>query len=505
MALSQKLNLRQSQSLVMTPQLMQSIKLLQLSTIELTAFIENEVEKNPLIEIAQNDDFSSQEPMHAEGDQTSPDPQEWLDTEFSTQTSSVKEQFDTDVDNVFTADGPSAAANVDPSSSREQSSALPTHTALSDQEYDLEAFVEAKLSLVDHLNDQIALIGLNPADRLIAAALVETVDDGGYCRAELDQVAQRLDTDVENVWAVLEVLQGLEPLGVFAQDLCQCLKIQLKDKDRLDPAMELMVDNLDLLAKSDFPAIKRLCKVDAEDLVQMVQEIRALDPKPGTAFSSAPVQAIVPDVSVQQGADGSWHVQLISDSLPKVLINHDYYATITRQINDKTEKQFMTDCLQTANWLTKSLDQRARTILKVATEIVAQQDAFLVHGVEFLRPMNLKQVADAIGMHDSTVSRVTSNKYMLTHRGIFELKYFFTSGVGGAEGVDAHSAEAVKHRIGQLIASETASSVYSDDGLVKALAQDGVDVARRTVAKYREAMGIASSVQRRREKRAMAK
>jgi RNA polymerase sigma-54 factor len=506
MALAQRLNLRQSQSLVMTPQLMQSIKLLQLSNIELSAFVEAEVERNPLIELA-SDDLSTdrREPSEAAQTESGDRAELQVSGEFEGAAEGVTEQFDTDVDNVYTADGPAREASVDPSPMRDTLSSMPSHNALSSQEYDFETVVAEQRTLHDHLNDQIALLGLNAADRLIAAELLESVDDAGYARADITDIAERLGTELENVTAVLSCLQTLEPSGVFARNLSECLALQLGEKNRLDPVMQIFLDNLDLLGKRDFPALKRLCGVDHEDIVDMVQEIRALDPKPGTAFSSPAMQAIVPDVIVKQAADGSWAVELNSESLPRVLVNREYHATVSRSAKGEQEKEFLADCLQTANWLTKSLDQRARTILKVAAEIVAQQDGFLVHGVEFLRPMNLKQIAEAIEMHDSTVSRVTSNKYMLTHRGIFELKYFFTSGVGDAGGGDGHSAEAVKHRIRQMIDAEPASKVLSDDALVSGLEEAGIEIARRTVAKYREAMGIPSSVQRRREKKAMAR
>jgi len=289
---------------------------------------------------------------------------------------------------------------------------------------------------------------------------------------------------------------------VGARDLAECLAIQLRERDRYDPAMAVLVGHLDLIAKRDFAALKRLCAVDEEDLGEMIREIRALNPKPGSSFGNAPVQAVIPDVVVRQGPDGGWLVELNAATLPKVLVNQTYYATVAKQKKTDGDKAYLTEALQTANWLVKSLDQRARTILKVATEIVRQQDAFLAEGVQHLRPLNLKTIAEAIGMHESTVSRVTSNKYMATPRGIFELKYFFTASIANAEGGEAHSAEAVRFRIRKLIDDEAAAAILSDDTIVKILRDSGVDIARRTVAKYREAMRIPSSVQRRREKQA---
>jgi len=268
--------------------------------------------------------------------------------------------------------------------------------------------------------------------------------------------------------------------------------------------MAALIAHLDLVARRDFSALRRQCGVDDADLADMIAEIRRLNPKPGLAFGSAVVQPIVPDVFVRAAQDGSWLVELNSDTLPKVLVNQSYHAKVSKTAKNDQEKTYLADCLQTATWLIRALDQRAKTILKVSTEIVRQQDAFFAHGVQFLRPLNLKIVADAIGMHESTVSRVTANKYMATSRGIFELKYFFTSSIAASDGGEAHSAEAVRHRIKQLIDAEAAAAVLSDDTIVDKLREAGIDIARRTVAKYREAMRIPSSVQRRREKQALA-
>ena len=278
--------------------------------------------------------------------------------------------------------------------------------------------------------------------------------------------------------------------------------MKLIDRNRYDPAMARLIENIDLLARHDYAGLRSLCGVDDEDLAEMIAELRALDPKPGSAFGATLIQPVVPDVLVRPARDGGWSVELNSDTLPRVLVNQTYYATVSRQARGEGEKSFLTDCLQTANWLAKSLDQRARTILKVSSEIVRQQDAFLAKGVEHLRPLNLRTIADAISMHESTVSRVTSNKYMATPRGIFELKYFFSASIPASGGGDAHSAEAVRHRIKALIDAESPDAVLSDDTIVKVLQDDGIDIARRTVAKYRESLRIPSSVQRRREKRA---
>jgi RNA polymerase sigma-54 factor len=315
--------------------------------------------------------------------------------------------------------------------------------------------------------------------------------------------ADRLGVSLARTEAVLSIIHTFEPAGIGARNLAECLRLQLVDSNRYDPAMAALLDNLDLLARRDFTGLKRVCGVDDEDLKEMVSEIRRLDPKPGLRFGGGPIQPVVPDVYVRQGPDGGWVVELNSDVLPRVLVNQSYLAKVAKSAKSEPEKVYLTDCLQTASWLTRSLEQRARTILKVATEIVRQQDAFLVHGVEHLRPLNLRTVADGIAMHESTVSRVTSNKYVATPRGVFEMKYFFTAAIAGTRGGDTHSAEAVRHRIKQMIDAENPADVLSDDAIVQKLRDSGIEIARRTVAKYREGLRIPSSVERRREKLAM--
>jgi RNA polymerase sigma-54 factor len=335
---------------------------------------------------------------------------------------------------------------------------------------------------------------------MIGQYLIDLMDDAGYLSGDLAMVAEKLGASEAEVEAVLSILHGFDPPGVGARNLAECLSLQLKERDRFDPAMRILVEHLDLLARREFGSLRKLCGVSEEDLADMIAEVRALNPKPGLAFGSVTVQPIVPDVFVRSGPDGGYVIELNSDTLPKVLVNQDYHAEISKSARSDKDRSYLADCLQTATWLVRALDQRAKTILKVATEIVRQQDGFFAHGVQHLRPLNLRTIADAISMHESTVSRVTANKYMATSRGIFELKYFFTSAIAAADGGEAHSAEAVRHRIRQLINEETAEHVLSDDTIVERLRAIGIDIARRTVAKYRESMRIPSSVQRRREK-----
>lgn len=509
MALSARLELRQSQSLVMTPQLMQAIKLLQLSNMDLATYVEQELERNPLLERADEAAEPAEEPTGEAPAPPTGDSAEWFESEGAPSPESVANVLDTDLGNVFPDDNGEGGPGEGGRNGGERAGLDSGALAGSDwasagrggsaEDYNLESFVASEVSLADHLAEQLAVAVTDPVKRLIGQDLIDQVDEAGYLRADLAAVAERLGSELATVEDVVSVLQTFEPTGVCARDLCECLALQLAEKDRLDPAMRALIDHLDLLARRDLGQLRRLCGVDEEDLADMIREVLALDPKPGLAFGSTQVQTVVPDVLVQPAADGGWMVELNSETLPRVLVNQSYYAEVSRTATD-AEKSYLGECFQSANWLTKSLDQRARTILKVATEIVRQQDAFLARGVAYLRPLNLRMIADAIGMHESTVSRVTSNKYMATSRGIFELKYFFTASIASAEGGEAHSAEAVRHRIRQMIDAEAADDVLSDDTIVRLLRESGVDIARRTVAKYREAMRIPSSVQRRRLK-----
>lgn len=515
MGLSASLFLKQTQSLVMTPQLMQSIQLLQMTHFELNQFIAQEVEKNPLLEIAPGEidggtetgfeneetfpeaDGGSGEALHISSDGR------WYEGNSAITAERLGEGLDTGFENVFPDDGPARRADAPELLSQWKS--MPGGE--SGDDYDLNEFVAGQVTLRDHLNQQIPFLITGTADRLIAQHLVDQLDEAGYLHGAIEETATRLGKSCEDVEAILNKLQTLDPPGVFARSLSECLAIQLRQKDRLDPAMDALVRHLELLAKRDFASLRKICGVDDEDLIDMLAEIRGLNPKPGASFERGASETISPDIVVRAAPDGTWMIELNPDTLPRVLVNQAYFQTVSKSCPRSGEDHnFLSECMQNANWLTRSLDQRARTIIKVAAEIVRQQDAFLMHGVDHLRPLNLKTVAEAIKMHESTVSRVTSNKYMLTPRGLFELKYFFTVSIGSAEeGGDNHSAEAVRHRIRQLIAQETPEAVLSDDDIVISLKRGGVDLARRTVAKYREAMNIPSSVQRRREKRALAK
>ncbi|ESY88391.1 RNA polymerase sigma54 factor [Mesorhizobium sp. LNHC220B00] len=503
MALAAKLQLRQSQSLVMTPQLMQSIRLLQFTHVELEHFIDEEIERNPLLERAEpQDDAASDQAQKPDVEPQAAADGDWFENEAGWSAEAISEKLDTSLENLF-PDDPGTSERLGPDLTAQWKSASGSGGS-SSEGLDAGDMAASGITLRDHVGEQVALAFIDPVARLIAGELADGLDETGYVRADLAEIAALLGTNEVAVGKVLAVCQTFEPAGLFARDLAECLSLQLAVRDRLDPAMKALVANLELLARRDFQTLKRLCGVDEEDLLDMLAEIRALDPRPGMAFSGGASDAIVADVEVRAANDGSWTVELNAETLPRVLVDHIYFAQVSPHAKNQAEKDFLAECLQNANWLTRSLDQRAKTILKVASEIVRQQDAFLVHGVRQLKPLNLRTVADAIGMHESTVSRVTANKYMLTPRGVFELRYFFTASIAASGGGDAHSSEAVRDRIKQMIDEEKPVDVLSDDAIVDMLRESGVDIARRTVAKYREGMNIPSSVQRRREKRALA-
>jgi RNA polymerase sigma-54 factor len=505
MALTQRLQIRQTQALVMTPQLMQAIKLLQLSNLDLAAYVEAELERNPLLDRGADNEAPASDAEGAASAETAAVSDEPRSSgELAADNDGGEARGDNPFDDTSVDDAePIRTLSADlPAGYSEWAGTAAGGRG--DNEYNLEAFVSAEPTLAEWLREQVTLAISDPVRRMIGYYLVGMIDESGYLNGDLGAAADKLGTSVAEIESVLAVVQTFDPAGICARDLSECLAIQLKERDRYDPAMQALITRLDLVARRDFPALKKICAVGDEDLADMVAELRRLNPKPGLAFGAAMVQPIVPDVFVRPAPDGAWLVELNSDTLPKVLVNQTYYAKVSATARRDTEKSYLADCLQNATWLVRALDQRARTILKVANEIVRQQDAFFARGVEHLRPLNLRTVAEAIGMHESTVSRVTANKYMATIRGIFELKYFFTSAIPAAHGGEAHSAEAVRHRIKQLIDGEGTRGILSDDTIVEKLREAGIDIARRTVAKYREAMRIPSSVQRRREKQAAA-
>ena len=487
-----RLQFRQTQSLVMTPQLRQAIKLLQFTNLEARAFVEEELERNPLLEREEVNEAQPERPAPDQRPQAEQDGRDLSElVAGNTLPAEHAAPLDAEINDRFEAHG--AADGAQPAFTRSSGGSF------DGDERGIEDLVESPPSLREHLGEQLRLGFADPADRLIGAHLIALLDPSGRLAAAPADLAHAMGATLERVEAVRARMMRFEPVGMFARDLRECLAVQLAERNRLDPAMACLLDNLDLLARRDHRRLMALCGVDADDMLEMINEIKALDPKPGALFDSAVPFTVIPDVLMRAERDGAWLLELNPETMPRVLVNEAYHARISPKVA-REEKVFLAEKLSSANWLVKSLQQRAQTILKVAGEIVRQQDGFFRGGIGQLRPLILRDIADAVEMHESTVSRVTANKYIATPRGTFELKYFFTTAIAGTYGGESHSAETVRHRIRALVGAETAADVLSDDAIVACLRREGVDIARRTVAKYREALRIPSSVQRKREK-----
>ena len=498
MALTPKLDLRLGQSLVMTPQLQQAIKLLQLSNLELSAYVETEIEQNPLLERESDDGPGTSDGAANETGQSAGNGLEAIDgvaVEPVAAPTDPVAGLDSDYDNLWSSDAAGPGGAAPPMSWRDAPGAHDGES-LGDQT------PAGPRDLRAHLVDQVTMELDDPVDRVIAAHLIEMLDEAGYISDDLTPIAQRLNCEVARIERTLDRVQRFDPPGLFARGLAECLALQLRDRNRLDPAMRALIDNLDLLADQDYETLRARCGVDDEDFTEMLAEIRALNPKPGLAFDNEPIHTVVPDIFLRARADGEWVIELNNETLPRVLVNRSYYTVVNRQARTREEREYIADRLHSANWLVKSLDQRANTIMRVATELVRQQGDFFRHGVRHLKPLIMRDIAAAIDMHESTVSRVINNKYMATPRGTYELRYFFTNAIASTdEGGIGHSSEAVRHRIRDLIEGEDPEDPLSDDRLVALLKADGIDIARRTVAKYREAMRLPSSLERRRRHR----
>ncbi len=501
MALTPRLDLRQSQSLVMTPQLRQAIQLLQFTNLEAAQFVEQQLEQNPLLE--RDDSTDSPQPERAALDQIGASTEIVRDTADAVRSENLPAEgtapLDADYSNSYDAGGISDGGISD---GGPRVGSMERQGAGSNFEGDdrgIDDLADAKPPLREHLSEQLRLNFDDPIDRMIGAHLIALLCPAGRLTAEPAAIAQAMAIPLERVEAVRHQMMAFDPAGLFARDLRECLAAQLKERNRLDPAMQALLDHLPLLAQRDHKKLLNVCGVDSEDLAEMIAEIRALDPKPATSFDSAPLHSVVPDLLMRANPDESWTIELNPDTMPRVLVNERLYARVSPRAK-KEDRVFLSERLASATWLVRSLQQRAQTILKVAAEIVRQQDAFLQHGVAYLRPLILRDIAATVELHESTVSRVTANKYIATPRGTYELKYFFTAAIHATNGGENHSAEAVRHRIRTLIAAEPPDEIVSDDTLVTLLRREGVDIARRTVAKYREALRIPNSVQRRREK-----
>lgn len=483
MGLGPRLDLRVSQSLVMTQQLQAAIKLLALSNLEIEAVIADELAKNPLLEARPGDGGGAGESVIVREDRETGD--EARDPSGSDELIGAMAAID---DSPLDIDWRERALENDGFADVGSGGGA-------DEAFDFDRLEASEDGLSEHLMAQ--LHGSGGTIGHTAEAIVRELEETGYFDTPLAVIAEATGANAKEAEQALALVQSLDPAGIGARNLEECIALQAKAVDRYDPAMARLIANLDLLARGRMADLKRICGVDDEDLADMVRELRSYDPKPGCRFATKQPEAIVADVFVRR-TPGGWSVELNNEALPRVLLNRRYHAELKSGAKDKAAKAWLNECVASANWLVRALDQRARTIVKVASEIVTQQQGFFEQGVAALRPLTLAKVAEAIEMHESTVSRVTSNKYLLCDRGLFELKYFFGSGVASDSG-DGAAAEAVKAAIGKLIGAET--EILSDDTLVDLLKAQGFDLARRTVAKYREAIGIGSSIQRRRQRK----
>ncbi|MFV0627519.1 MAG: RNA polymerase factor sigma-54 [Alphaproteobacteria bacterium] len=491
MAIAPRLEIKQTQSLLMTPQLRQAINLLQMSNLELNDLITQELENNPFLEreedVVNNLEIDNQT-IDDYGDETS-------------QSEAIESyEIDTDYDNQtddFGSDREGYEENADYAWDNQSKS----QNAFADEDYD---FFEKKLkdekTLLSFLQEQIQINFYKPYEKLIASHLVEFLDDAGYFRGNLRELSQKMKVSEEVLDDILYVLKTFEPSGIFSQSLAECLEIQLKDKNLLDKPMQKLLQNLELLAEGKGKELLKICELeDEKKLLNMIREIKALNPKPTAEYNFETTTYIIPDVFVKRGKYGEYALELNSMSLPKVLINQSYKSYVDSP-NKETGK-YVKSQISSASFLVKALHQRATTILKVSEEIVKNQYDFFEKGVQHLKPMLLKDIAEAAEIHESTVSRVTTNKYMHTPRGIFELKYFFSSAAGTFNGDENTSTTAIKYKIKELIDTEKTDKILSDDNLVELLAQRGIKIARRTIAKYRESLNIPTSAERKRIKR----
>lgn len=495
---NQRLELRQSQALVMTPQLQQSIKFLQLSTIELSNYLSQELEKNPLLakeegmeeslEPASNDDNDEEALTHAEKTSEVEDVTSDMETTSYEEGATFSEGWE-----------PDSRALYDGAPSQRFEGAGRQYATQND--FAWENNTAEDVTLKHYIADQIAIEIQDHQQQMIALHLADVLEDSGYLTADLNVLAENLGCTLSDVEAVVALVQRLDPPGVFARSVEECLALQLKDKNRYDPIIATLLSRLDLLAKGEIKTLQKLCQVTEEELLEMVKEIKQLNPKPGSNFSAETIQVIQPDVFLKRDGNGNWVVELNSDALPKLLVNKRYHAEILEKAASETDRKYLTEQLNSANWLIKALDQRANTILKVATEIAIQQRDFFEKGIRFLKPLTLAGIAQILGVHESTVSRVTANKYLATPLGVYEMKYFFSSSIQNAAGEEEFSSKSIQFLIAEMIRNEKAGSVLSDDKIAILLKQRGIDIARRTVAKYREAANIPPSSQRKREKR----
>jgi RNA polymerase sigma-54 factor len=497
MSVSLRLDLRQSQSLVMTPQLQQAIKLLQLNNLELSTHIQQELEQNPFLEQAEERPEPAAPEIEPQG------PGDDGAGRLSGEPDFVTEDSTGDGWSGSTEDGWSDGERDPPPNGVAVDSlgyvGSGGRSDFASDDEGIENRTARPKTLREHLTEQMQVEIMPGPERLIAIHLIDLVDDAGYLQGELEDVALQLGCGPDAVGEVLKILQRLDPPGVLARSLKECLALQLADQNRLDPAMAALLDHLDLLAKADFAALQRVCGVLPDDLLEMISELKALNPKPGQGFAEEPVDAVVPDIFILP-VTGGWRVELNTATLPRLIVNNAYHTEVRKVSTDQRAKEYVSERYQAANWLVKALDQRARTVLRVAEAVVERQGEFLTHGVTRLKPLVLRDIATAIEMHESTISRATAGRFLATPRGNFPFKYFFSNALSGGDGEGGHAAEAIRQQIKTLIDSEKPGQILSDDQIVDTLRAKVVTIARRTVAKYRDSLSIPSSIQRKRAK-----
>ena len=509
MALTLQIRQHVSQRIALTPQLRQAIELLQLNNMELREFIEHEFEQNPLLELEDTVDLVSSNMPNSHS--------------ITHSGNVIHNRTGSDRGNVFESDSrPESFTDTAPGRNTADSSDIPNQQTFSDEPLsyhkptsqsgglmpekrplDFDNLIQTtsrSLTLRDHLREQLIFDSIDQTTYMIGLYMIDLLDEAGYLVEDLDNVAAQLGCQRGRLQLLLDRLQTFDPPGVFARTLAECLQIQLRKTAQINPATEALLRNLDLLAEHNFPALAQLTGLPAREIRAAAKKIKALNPKPGLTFHHEITVPLVPDVYTWRQPDGTWIAELNNDTLPKVLVNSRYYTDAVNVARLQSEKLYLVEQLRNANWLVRSLDQRAKTIHTVTQELIRQQKGFLTKGIEFLTPLTLRNIANNTSMHESTVSRAISNKYIATPRGIFSFKYFFTSAINSNISGKFHSAEAVRHRIKCMITNELPGTVMSDDHIANALKQDGISIARRTVAKYRDAMHIPSSIQRRRLK-----
>lgn len=455
MALQQNLNLKLSQNITMTTELQQAIKLLQMNAVELQEFVDNEILENPCLQ--KKDECS--------------------EVEASSENQEESHDFDASFDDLY-----------EPTSSYEGSSMG------ADDDYNLEKFVAEEITLQQHLNSQLAAVkGLSAKQNFLCQYLIDSIKETGYLGCDLIEDAKLLNTSFEEMEDCLSVIHTFSPEGVGARDLRECLILQAYAQKILDDKMQILFDNLDLLGKKDLKQLKKLMKLNDAELMGYVKQLTSLSPKPGLEYAHESGVEVIPDVIVSKDKEGHLKAEINAASMPKVLLNNVYQKS---DFSARSDKKFIGEKITRANWLMKSLQQRHETIYKTANCLLKQQRNFFLFGPEGLQPLTLKQVADEIGVHESTVSRISNEKFVQTEFGVFQLKYFFASGVATSFGNSMVGADAVKSMIKRIVEAEEETKPYSDEKLVALLADEGVDLARRTVAKYRESLHIPSSSKR---------